>query len=63
MEKSFDVDAVSVYDWYDSYTDNVLYVKYMNAEVFSVVPDYVTLRFANVKYFNTEKYYNQIDLT
>jgi len=63
MEESFNVDNISNYDWYDSYSDGTLYVKYMNAEVFNLVPSYITLRFACVKHFQTSKYYTEIDLT
>lgn len=59
MEKSSNLHN---YPWFDSIEGDVLYVKYMNEEVFSIVPDTYTLRFSVSKDFQTEKYYKFLDL-
>jgi hypothetical protein len=62
MESSFDIDSIKDFDWFDSSSDGVVYVKYMNASVFNAIPSNITLRFANCLRFDTSKYYSFIEL-
>lgn len=62
MEKSFEVDQIKDYDWYDSCSENVIYVHYMNQQVFDTVPPSYTLRYAISKNFDASKYCQVIEV-
>lgn len=49
------------YDWFHSVEDNIVYVHYMNEQVFNTVPSNMKIYFAHYKNFDCKKYVQNLE--
>lgn len=58
MESSFDL---SKYDWFHSMDSETVYVKYMNTDIFNIVPMRMKIHFAQYKNLTEETFLREIE--